>query len=92
MRLTLANQKSKEFACEHFHYSHSCPLMTVGYNVWNAENEWCGCIIFGVGANSMIGKPYGLLMGEVVELVRVALNGKQESTSMAVGKALKYLK
>lgn len=66
--------------------------MTVGYNVWNGRGEWCGCVIFGLGANAKIGQFCGLKMGEIIELVRVALNGKQESTSMAVAKSLKRVK
>lgn len=41
-------------------------------------------VIYSVGANRNIGKAYGMFMGEVLELVRVALNGKQEHTSQVV--------
>lgn len=45
------------------------------------------------GATPQIGRPFGLAQGEVLELVRVALNGKQGHghTSQAVGMALRQL-
>ena len=91
MRLTIANEKAKDYACKHWHYSKYHPLKTVGYNVYNADDKWCGVILYGLGATFNIGEPYGLPMGSVVELVRVALNGMQESTSMAVAMSLKML-
>ena len=48
-------------------------------------------VIYSAGANRNIGKPYGLFMGEVLELVRVALNGKQEHTSQVVAETLRRL-
>ena len=92
MRLTLANEKAKDNACKHWHYSKSHPLKTIGYNVFNANDEWCGVVLFGLGAMHHIGDSYNLPMGGVVELVRVALNGKQEATSQAVAMSLKQLK
>ena len=52
-----------------------------------------GVVLFGNGGNYHIGNPYGLFMGEVVELVRVALNGGQGHghTSEIVADALRRL-
>lgn len=47
MRLTQANSKAVEYACKHFHYSLSVPAVQFAYNVYNEQNEWCGCILFG---------------------------------------------
>lgn len=91
MRLTKANKQAIRFACLKFHYAKSVPVNTCGYNVYNDADEWCGVVLFGTGANNFIGKPYNLCQGECVELVRVALNGKQEHTSQAVSMALKRL-
>ena len=52
---------------------------------------WCGVVVYSAGANRNIGKPYGLFMGEVLELVRVALNGKQDHTSQVVAETLRRL-
>ena len=92
MRLTRATTKAIEYACKHFHYSRCNPLKSIGYNVYNGEDEWCGVILFGRGANAQIASPYGLSQGQVLELTRVALNGKQETTSQAVAMSLKALK
>lgn len=92
MKLTRANSKAIRYACLKFHYAKAVPVNTLGYNVYNDKNEWCGVVVFGTGANNFIAKPYGLSQGEVLELVRVALNGKQEQTSKAVAIALKLLR
>ena len=91
MIIKKANAKAISFACENFHYAKCVPNVSHGYNIYNAENEWCGVICFGVGANNNLAKTFGYLSGEVLELERVALNGKQEHTSQAVAMALKQL-
>jgi hypothetical protein len=92
MRITVASRQAVRYACLHFHYAKSVPVNTLGYNVYNDNNEWCGVVLFGTGANNNIGNEYNLCQGSVLELVRVALNGKQEHTSQAVALALKALK
>lgn len=92
MRLTKATHKAVEYACKHFHYAKAVPVNTIGYNVYNNSDEWCGVVLYGTGANPHIGNSYNLPTGGCVELVRVALNGKQESTSQAVAMSLKALK
>ena len=92
MKLTRANAKAIKYACMKFHYAKAVPVNTLGYNVYNDAGEWCGVVVFGTGATPNMARPYGLSQGEVLELVRVALNGKQESTSKALGIALRLLK
>lgn len=70
----------------------SVPSVGHAYAVFNGMGEWCGVVCFGIGATNNIASPYGLKQGQVVELVRVALNGKQESTAKAVSIALRLLK
>lgn len=91
MRLSRATSKAIKYACLNFHYAKAVPSVSYGYNVFNDNEEWCGVICFGCGATPNIGTQYGLVTGEVVELVRVALNGKQEITSKAVALAVKML-
>lgn len=91
MRITRATNESIKYACLKFHYAKAIPVNTIGYNIYNDSDEWCGVVLYGCGANNNIGNEYKLKQGEIVELVRVALNGKQECTSKAVAMTLKQL-
>ena len=91
MRIAKANTKAVEFACKQFHYAKSVPAVQYAYNVYNDADEWCGTIIYGGGANNNLAKAMGKNSGEVLELERVALNGKQEQTSKAIAMTLKQL-
>jgi hypothetical protein len=91
MRLTRATPQAIRYACLNFHYAKAIPVNVVGYNVYNINEEWCGCILYGSGANNEIGTQYHLPQGGALELVRVALNGKQECTTQAVAMSLKQL-
>ena len=79
------------YACLNFHYAKVVPSAQYAYNVYNEQGEWCGVIIYGVGANVHIATPFGMANGEVLELVRVALNGKQPCTSECVAASLKQI-
>lgn len=92
MILKKASHKAIKYACMNFHYSKSIPLTRVGFSVFNLKDEWCGVITFGGGAGSKMGMPYGLVQGQYLELTRMALNGKQESTSKAMSLAIKLVK
>lgn len=92
MKLEIASNKAIRFACLNFHYAKSIPVNTFGYSVFNDKNEWCGVILYGTGANNNIGNQYNLSQGQIIELVRVALNGKQESTSKALSLSIKLIK
>ena len=91
MRLTIASPVAIRWACKRFHYAKAVPVVLIGFNVYNDRNEWCGVICYGPGANAQIADPYDKWQGQVIELVRVALNGKQEQTSKAVALSLKLL-
>ena len=91
MKLTIANAKAIKYACLHFHYAKSVPSVQYGFNIYNDDDEWCGVICYGGGATPNIGKPFDLAQGEILELVRVALNGKQKTTSECVSASLKEL-
>jgi hypothetical protein len=92
MRLEKASYQASKYACLHFHYAHAVPQARLGYSVFNSEGEWCGVILFSNGANQFIASSFNMVQGQVMELVRVALNGKQECTSQALAMALKLLK
>ena len=92
MILKKASYKAIKFACLKFHYAKSIPVNVYGFSVFNNKKEWCGVILYGTGANNNIGKEFNLEQGKVIELVRMALNGKQESTSKALSVSLKLIK
>ena len=92
MRLEIASYKAIKYACLKYHYAKTVPQVRVGYSVFNDKDEWCGVILFSNGANQHIASSFNLVQGQVVELVRVALNGKQGCTSRVLGMALKLLK
>lgn len=91
MKLTRATPQAIKYACTNYHYSKTVPVNPIGYNVYNGADEWCGVILYGTGAIPNIGRPYNLPQGAILELTRVALNGKQEATSQAVAMSLKRL-
>lgn len=92
MRLEIASNKAIRVSILKYHYSRKLPVVQIGFSVFNDAGEWCGCICYSLGATNRIGIKYGCVIGQAVELVRVALNGKQESTSKAVAISLKLLK
>lgn len=91
MRITVATPEAIKFACKNYHYSRTVPVNPIGYNVYNDKDEWCGVILYAVGANKHLGNLYNLPTGGVLELVRIALNGKQEHTSKALSLSIKQL-
>ncbi len=91
MILKKASHKAIKYACLKFHYSKSVPVNVLGFSVFNKKNEWCGCIVYGLGANNNLAKSFNEPQGSVIELVRMALNGKQESTSKAMSLSIKIL-
>lgn len=92
MRLEIASKKAIQYACNNFHYAKVKPVTSIAYSVFNNKNEWCGVITFGGGASANMGTPFGLKFGQYLELTRMALNGKQESTSKAMSIAIRLLK
>ena len=92
MILKKASYKAIKYACLKFHYAKSVPVNVFGYSVFNNDNEWCGVILYGSGSCPNLSKPYNLKQGEVIELVRMALNGKQEKTSKALAISLRLIK
>ena len=94
MRLEIASRKAIEYACKNFHYSGiaSPRSYDFSFSVFNNDNCWCGVICYGLGATPQIGNPYNLKQGQCIELIRIALNGKQESTSKIISISLRLLK
>jgi hypothetical protein len=91
MRLEIASTKAIRFAIMNYHYSKAVPLCQMSFAVFNMSNEFCGVVCYSIGANNGMAKNFGLPNGAVAELVRIALNGKQESTSKAVSTSIRLL-
>lgn len=89
--LKRATPEAVRYACLNFHYAKAVPCVEYAYNVYNENSEWCGCIIYSPGATPNIASAVDAKTGEVCELVRVALNGKQPYTSECVALSLKKL-
>jgi hypothetical protein len=92
MRLEKASEKAIKYACMKFHYAKAKPQSLCAYSVFNNENEWCGVIIYGLGAGNKMAIHFNVSSGQCCELVRVALNGKQINTSKAISISLRLLK
>lgn len=88
--LKRATSEAVRYACMNFHYAKRIPQTRWAYNVYE-DNVWCGVVVFGDGAQHNIATAVGFNFGEVCELERVALNGKQAFTSQVVSEALKKL-
>ncbi|SFS30679.1 Mom family adenine methylcarbamoylation protein [Lutibacter maritimus] len=91
MKIEKASGKAIKYACMKFHYAKAVPQIRLGYSVFNDANEWCGVVLFSNGANPHIASEFGLVQGQVVELVRVALNGKQNATSQVLAATLRQI-
>jgi hypothetical protein len=91
MRLEIASSKAIRYACMNFHYAKRMPNSPFGYSVFNGFGDWCGVVLFGRG-NVAIEKPFGVGKGQAMELIRVALNGKQKCTSKVVSTAVKMFR
>ena len=90
--LDWCSYEAAKYAVEHWHYSGTMPkskLVHIG--VWE-NGEFKGVVLFGVGANSDLGRPYGLAKTECCELVRVALREHDAMVSRIVAVAVAKLK
>jgi len=94
MKLIRATKQAVKFAVHNYHYSKFASPRCYDYPiaVFNDKDEFCGVICYGRGAHASMGKPYNLFSGQYLELMRVALNGKQESTSKAISLSIKMIK
>ena len=92
LRVDWCSYKAAKYAVEHWHYSRTMPAgKTVKFGVWE-DGKFIGAVIYSWGANNNIGKPYGLKMTEVCELVRVALTAHASPVSKIVAHTLRTLR
>jgi hypothetical protein len=97
LRLDFCSREAADFAVRQFHYSRCLPagrVVTVG--AWEREafayERFFGAIVFGRGASSEIGSPFGLPQSQICELCRVALGPHTAPTSQVVSIAVRLLR
>lgn len=92
IKLGKATPNQIRYACLHYHYAKSIPSVQFGFSCYE-DDVFIGVICYGGGANNNMAKSFGLFNGQVLELVRVALNGKQNTpTSKFVAVSMRLLK
>lgn len=93
LQLDYASYEAVKYACVNFHYSRTVPagkLIKIG--VWE-HGKFMGVVLYGRGANSSLGAPYGLKQIECCELVRIALSPHHKTpVSRIVAISFKLLK
>jgi hypothetical protein len=91
LRIDWATHEAAKYAVENWHYSRSMPSASVKIGAWE-NGSFVGVVIFGRGAASEIGSPYGLPQDQICELVRVALKNHKTPTSKILAQALRLLR
>lgn len=93
LRIDFISHEAAKYSVARWHYSRNMPKSKlVRFGVWEGE-RFCGSIIYGLGANRHIARPFGLRDQEVCELVRVALSpGRKYPTSKCVAISLRMLR
>jgi hypothetical protein len=80
------------YATRRWHYSHSMPSgRLVCFGAWE-DAAFIGAVVFGRGASSEIGSPFGLRQDQICELCRVALGPHRAPTSQIVAIAVRLLR
>jgi hypothetical protein len=83
--------RAARFACQRWHYSHTLPVGRLAtFGVWEDE-RFIGAVVFGRGANYHLGDAFGLMIGQYVELNRIALHTHEHPVSMIGARALRAL-
>lgn len=92
LKVDFCSHEAAKYAVEHWHYSESMPsAKTLKIGAWEGD-QFISAIIYGWGANRNMGSPWDLKIGEVVELVRVALTKHDSQVSQIVSRASKLLR
>ena len=92
LHLAPCSAKAARYACENWHYSASVPMPKNRYiGVWEG-GAFIGAVIFSHGANHQMGSPFGLAIGEIAELTRVALTSHKAHVTRIIRVALLLLR
>lgn len=92
LKVDFCSYEAAKYAVEHWHYSKSLPAYKkVTFGTWE-NGAFVGSVVYSWGANRNMGTPYDLKLGQIVELVRVALNRHVSPVSQIVSITMKMLK
>lgn len=92
LKLDWASYKSAKYACENWHYSKTISsAQSTKIGVWES-GMFKGAIVFAMGSNKNIGKPYGLKNVQTCELTRIALRKHDAPVSRMISIAIRMLK
>lgn len=75
MKVAPCTARSAKYACERWHYSETAPASMLKLGVWDSENKFVGCMLYGYGSGKATrGDAYGLRKThDIAELQRVAM-------------------
>jgi len=92
IQISRISNKDALRTCKRYHYSKTIPCASVFYGIWE-NKKYLGLVGFGYGNSPVLGKKEGFKTGEICELVRIAMSGKQEKqTSYYVMSVIKEFK
>ena len=92
LHIDWCSHEAAKFAVMNWHYSKRMPKSKLAkFGVWE-DGEFVGAVVFGYGATINIGKPYGLKMQQICELVRVAMRDHVTPVSRVLAICIKILK
>ncbi|MCA9340577.1 MAG: hypothetical protein KDA17_06700 [Candidatus Saccharibacteria bacterium] len=92
IRLGLATPNQIRYACKHYHYAGVVPPIHVAFSCYE-DGEFVGIIAYNAGTANVLPQRFGTISGQALELIRVALNGKQKTpTTRFVAISLKLLR
>jgi hypothetical protein len=92
LEVDFCSKKAAIDACRRFHYNPRFPKSKIApLGVWES-GTFIGAVIFGRGACSQMGSPFGLDHTEVCELLRVALDDHKTPVSQILSLAIRKLR
>lgn len=89
LKVAPCSYEAAKYAVGNWHYSKQMPRHTRNacYGVWEGAG-FVGCVVFGYGASPNLGTAYGLVVGQVIELTRVALRAHTAPVSQIISHAI----
>ncbi len=91
LRLEWVSQSTAKRAVLKWHYSRTMPVAkAASLGVWE-HGRFIGVVVFSHGANFRIGCPFQMRVGQVIELVRVALASHQAPVSRILSIATRMM-
>lgn len=91
LRLDWCTHEAAKYAVENWHYSQTMPVSkSAKVGIWE-NRRFIGVVIYAMGANPNIHRPYRLNKMEAAELVRVALTTHETPVSRILAIAQKFI-